>query len=402
MLSFSLFKYGLFLLLLLPLIGLVFTLRQRPVELSLLCLSLIISLTLGELGVRYYLPQFDESNQLFQSDALLGWSFKPGSAGEVVQAGEVSNFVEINSAGFRDVENSAQRLQSNFKMAVLGDSFVSNLFAPLPAVFTQQLERSLPGSSVFNFGVNGYNQVQEILLLDRLWHDYQPNIIVLILYIRNDFSENLGESWVGYKRPFARLTEKNWELKYGAETAPVLSSGGAWWRWHSRSQLYHLILGRLQALYQQWFFKNEAANQDLQLTPPELLLCKAGAADQPGFQLMERLLLDFDRRVKALGIPWLLVAAPSRIQVESAAWEELLRLAGEERGSLQKDLPNQFLAEFTRTSEIAFLDLLPVLQEKSAAGEVLYNRYEQHWTARGNVVVADAIRSKLLELQVLQ
>ena len=60
-----------------------------------------------------------------------------------------------------------------------------------------------------NYGVDGYGQVQELLLLDEIFQDVQPKVVVLLIYVRNDFDDNLGElDWIRrYARPRCQLSD---------------------------------------------------------------------------------------------------------------------------------------------------------------------------------------------------
>jgi hypothetical protein len=54
------------------------------------------------------------------------------------------------------------------------------------------------------------------------------------------------------------------------------------------------------------------------------------------------------------------------------------------------------LQRFAVRHGIPALDLLPPLREAQMRGESTYNRVEQHWTAAGNRVVAEALYGFLL------
>jgi hypothetical protein len=87
---------------------------------------------------------------------------------------------------------------------VLGDSFVSNVEVGADQVFTRVMEQRLADTEVLNFGVNGYGQVQEYLLLERWFDRVRPDVVVVVIYLRNDFEDNVDEKWT-YARPFVSL-----------------------------------------------------------------------------------------------------------------------------------------------------------------------------------------------------
>jgi hypothetical protein len=83
--------------------------------------------------------------------------------------------------------------------------------------------------------------------------------------------------------------------------------------------------------------------------------------------------------------------APSMVQVVPERWERLERQAFEQGVQLDAELPNRRLMSLAERHGLAMLDLLPSLRAAEARGGSTYNPLEQHWTAEGNRVVAEAL-----------
>ena len=164
-------------------------------------ISVLICLGVVEAVLRVFAPQINEHDKMFMFNPELGWSFIPEKKGMIIYPGEANHEIVINEAGFRDAP--FVDLPDQKKVMVFGDSFVSNVSVKAPEVFTEVLEQQLNAISVMNFGVNGYGQVQELLLL-RNWVDrVDPELVVLTVYVRNDFADNMGKGQWNYDKPVA-------------------------------------------------------------------------------------------------------------------------------------------------------------------------------------------------------
>ena len=140
-------------------------------------------------------------------DEELGWKFKPNKRGIIIYPGEAYHYINTNELGFRDTElENKDRVK---KILVLGDSFVTNVSVKDDEVFTEVMQSNMPDHDVMNFGVNAYGQVQEYKLAQEWLPKIKPDLLVLMIYIRNDFTDNTGENDWLYTRPYASLSEND-------------------------------------------------------------------------------------------------------------------------------------------------------------------------------------------------
>ncbi len=123
-------------------------------------------------------------NGLFESSATRGWELKKNYRGPDL----LGTYSETNSSGFRDVrEYKRAKGESIFRIIVFGDSFTFGAGVAQEKIFTSQLERLLnegrensgPRFEVFNFGIHGYNTVQEKMLLSEKALSYQPDMVII-------------------------------------------------------------------------------------------------------------------------------------------------------------------------------------------------------------------------------
>ena len=148
---------------------------------------------------------------MFEYDAVLGWKFIPSKTGAILYGKEANHNIRTNELGFRGgslpFDSDEQK-----KILVLGDSFVSNLAVKEHEVFTEIIEDKLENTVVLNAGVNGYSQVQQYLLLKQIYEKFKPDLILSMIYLRNDFHENLGGFWL-YPRPTVSWSSDESEFK---------------------------------------------------------------------------------------------------------------------------------------------------------------------------------------------
>lgn len=96
----------------------------------------------------------------------------------------------INGDGLRDSQTYSLPKSENFRVAAVGDSFTFGMALPLKDTWPKQLEKIIQSKSdltsrVYNFGIMGYDTIQEIELIKSKVLPYKPDLIV-IGYCLND------------------------------------------------------------------------------------------------------------------------------------------------------------------------------------------------------------------------
>ncbi len=172
--------------------------RGRVVLLALLSFGLtsLAGLGLVEIGLRL----FDYSRPPFyQYDAETGSSHRAGTEGWYEREDLIK--IRINSNGLRGPEISVAKPPGVFRIAILGDSFAEGFQVGYEARFSDVMEKALAAScvpqgkrvEVLNFGVSGYGQAREILMLRHRAKAYAPDLVLVLFHGGNDFRNNTKE-----------------------------------------------------------------------------------------------------------------------------------------------------------------------------------------------------------------
>lgn len=346
----------------------------------LVLISTVVTLLLCELIVRIFIPQINEHDIMFQFDEELGWEFIPNKKGTIVYEGGINQTIQINNDGYRDTPFEDKDKAS--KIMVVGDSFVSNISVEDDAVFTQVLEQQLDNTSVYNFGVNGYGQVQEYLILKEWLPKIQPNAIVVFIYLRNDFTDNSNKTPWLYPRPTVAFDT---DVPIQIIPPPTTYKEKEVLPFYYKSHLYRLVKKSIATI------KSKSKNDIDAYTPPEVYTCQSPLSEEAKilYETMQQLLLAINHYGEESNIPVTFVLAPSMVQVEDDLWKQVQEY--DPSITLQNDLPNETLLAFAKANQIEMIDLLPALQEAQRKGIKMYNTIEQHWTEEGNKVVAEVL-----------
>ncbi|HUN59585.1 MAG TPA: SGNH/GDSL hydrolase family protein [Candidatus Binataceae bacterium] len=152
-----------------------------------------LALGVADIGIRIanrWFPYF------YRYDAYRGWGLNPGAHGRYDREGE--SYVRINADGFRGPDYARPKPPGVVRVAVLGDSYVEAIQVAEDKTFTAVIGRelancpALKGKRVeaLNFGVDGYGTAQELFSLRAKVWSYQPDIVVLAIFLGNDIRNN--------------------------------------------------------------------------------------------------------------------------------------------------------------------------------------------------------------------
>jgi len=309
-------------------------------------------------------PEFGRRNRPGQ-----GWKRTP----------EYTSWIEINSKGLRGPEVQYEKPADEFRLLVLGDSFTFAEQVNQNETFVQGLEDRLnsTGASVrfrtLNAGSNGWATANELVYLVEEGVKFQPDLVLLALYIGNDVSDN-------YRR-VATVRD--------AERADLALRGADAFegprRILRRSMLYTVIETGVLAKLPWWPAAGES-DASLRRGP------RTYEEAQEAWSITASL-LDRARQVaESQGARFVLLVIPAADEVAAgprAKEPGSLDEGGDEENVPGFEDPHGTLAQMGSRLRLTMLDLLPTFrQQASRSRERLFYRVNAHWTAAGHALTA--------------
>ena len=352
--------------------------------LALVLLSLTISLTIAEFGIRLlidaesqkHLPHFGISEELQSRlkgaervkhkeksgttsypgsfdihDPYLGWRVRENANVRHINPGLYEVSIKTNAFGLRGTYPSNLEKPADVKrIGVFGDSQTFGETVNDHETYISLLNEKLPNTEVLNFGVRGYGVDQMLLYFEQEAAKYDLDIAVLAFgpyHIRRNVTSFLFSS-----KPYFTIIDNSLELngipvptpeQLDAEDITQQS-----WQLLDRSVLLRWIWQRVRNLKNRWLFS------------------KYGH----GWELTGALLTRFVTSAKAANTDVLLVNI----------------------GERYPDLENE-IDHLAKNLSVDFINLGTTFRSAANEGIPYVLPNDSHWTYRGHIIVADTLYS---------
>lgn len=333
--------------------------RSRRLRWILASLSTLLSLAIGMVAAELLLGRAPaggagrrvEGPDITRHDPQLGWSPRP-LAQDWHETPEFRVPVRINSHGFRsDREYSYEPPAGIRRIVAVGDSFTFGHGVMADEAFPAVVERKLPGTEVINLAVSGYGVDQQLLMLTHRGFRYQPEVVLLGLYVPDIFRND--DLYHG------RYAKPRFELRRGGELVlthvpvPELDGPPPPPQGLARSRLYRLLETKLEY---------------------------RGFGDSWG--LTEAILKRMNEETEAAGARLVAAIIPTEGAVYGGGVDRWLQAQTTAK-----------VAAILRRQGIEHLDLTPILAAEAAQkpGERLYYPRDGHLTPAGHEAAGKAV-----------
>jgi hypothetical protein len=322
----------------------------------------------------------EREGEYTQFDPEIGWISRPGvQLADLFGAGA---HLSTDALGARGTAAVAREVPSGKLRAVcVGDSFTQGYGVSDAEAWPRALQALDPRLEVVNLGMRGYGIDQAYLWYLRKANEIEHDL-VLLAFIADDWRRVRLARYQGYPKPLLARGEGAPRAVNTPLAAPKSRSG--WW--HLNREV--LKAPRTIALL-------ERLRRKLGLGPKG---DGTVLSESEGAEVVAQIVEDLDRRCRAAGRRLVLVYLPSPVPDGGGA---IFRLEGEPRR----------VCEEARARGVAFVDLTEDFLELSPderngyflhLSEVAYPWAQNHYDARGNRFVAEALHRELSELGLLE
>jgi len=387
--------------------------KSKLANLVLLVSAILVSFGAGEVALRvigYSNPQFNEA------DAILGWALRPGVSGWQMQEGEA--YVEINFHGQRDMKRSLQKPPDTYRVAVLGDSMTEARQVSFESMYTSLMERDLADCvhlgdrkiEILNFGVAGYGNAQELLLLrSKVWA-FEPDLVILAFKSGNDVSDNSRDIRYDSQTPYLVLEDGKLVLNNSIGNTRRFQIKNSWiYRSFLYAMDYSRTLQAINAVLQSLRRKTPVQRQDDPLSnvptvndeglDVEIYLDRMDAKWRAAWENTEAIIRQMSHEVAERGVKFVVMMTDNPIQANPDP---------EVRKKLENALevddlfnPERRIQSFGEQEGIPVWPLAPLMQREAEKRKVYLHGFENtklgrgHWNEEGHLVVAKTISERV-------
>jgi hypothetical protein len=395
--------------------------KQILRRLLLVLISVGVTFFALELLVRFLPPPYSpDTGPIFTCHHSLGWIGTPNFHGVLEDANFQQELI-FNSLGMHDTEHSLGKPPHTFRILMLGDSFVHAVQVSEEASAHQVLEDYLneqKQTDSFSFdvisgGVVNWGTNQQLIYYREQGRRFQPDLVLFMFYLGNDFSDNLPGNALTIKgfncyAPYFALCDD----KLNPE--PLIYAPGISHLQDNCSPARRTLINSLGTLYQysrlyqqiEPLFVANRPRQQFGLAYPQafsaLYLPNDEAELEQAWQVTLATIAQLQQEVEADGVQFAVALISPEIIIRlgllSPAEQEVFLRDNPNFAKAQVDRPNRRLAEFLSHQNIPFIDLTTPMIEHLAANSIpLYLLGEGHWTVEGNRVAADILAQWLAQ-----
>lgn len=380
--------------------------RSKRAKLGLAMLAAFCCLLTAEVGLRIAGIGFPRP---YIPDKYIGTRFQPGFESWFGKEGGA--YVAANQMGFRDIDHEAAKPKGEFRIAVLGDSYVEAAQVPLEATFWKQLEATLNSAKseqrtkVMGFGMSGFGTAQALLMFRHYVKPLQPDVVVLAMTLTNDVRNNSMKLEPVKERPFFVLDDERLVLDDSFLQHPVVVNAQ-----QPGTQLKTELVNSSKLLQLLSEFKNSAPaaaatdNAELGLDgmiyrPPE------SEQWREAWSITEKLVLQLNAEVTAAGAKLVVMSVTDGMQVHPKL--EVYNQFCQQLGVADLGYAERRMSEFCEQNSIRMLALGEPLRRTAVSENLFLHGFANtklgtgHWNETGHRLAAQLL-SQFIKQQTLQ
>jgi hypothetical protein len=368
--------------------------RKKSPKLILIVLSLSFALIALEITLKFTAGKPWVNSHKYSQE--FGWVNKPGTSGWYLSEGK--SYIDINSYGFNDDETFLMKPKNIFRVAVIGDSYVEALQVDRISTFWKVLETKLNSNcnlkhktfvEIIAFGVSGWGPAQELLLLQKLVLNFDPDLIMTLITTNNDIINSSPILETYKNRPF--VSNKNnqiiWDYSFVETQNNILKAD---FKFIEELSIYKWVRFVTVLIKNRFLQIGNSTKVDPYLPPNSSQVLK------DAWESTLIVLNKMHEIVNAKAKPIIFILGTNSEQLKN---KELINRLGLNKNH-KLYTPNNELIRFFKSEKILYIDLLAKLSGTNWKEEFRYlhgssPKWTGHWNAQGHNIIAESLFSQV-------
>ncbi len=387
-----------------------------------ICLLIIVA----EIAARIISRELAENNwvgaekKYYEYDPLLGWKKIPKLNTTRASAGNAPISYQINSRSIRGHEYSYEKLDNEYRVLILGDSFAEGFMVEFHELFSEVLKDRLSKMrknrhyQTINTGTSGWSTDQELLLFQNEGKKYKPNLTILMFYENDIAYNNQPKDWGMYYKPLFKIENGILVLTNVPVPKPDifiihdhLESEGSVFRkirrWlNVNSYLYKFIKERIKNTYGFMKLSSKIGIIDKQINEKEIIPPEYRAWEKnynetirSAWGITEAILIKLRDETALIDSKLLVFYVPFEGSIHNEVWDKLKRVYNFSDEDWSPDRAGIVLEDICKRNNIDFINPTEKLKTKAVEVEKdnkrLYDPVDHHWNAEGNKFVGELL-----------
>jgi len=307
---------------------------------------------------------------------------RPGFKGYVERSNEFINLVDINDKGLREKENQPYiKDKSICRIAMIGDSMTFGIGVEKNETFENILEEKLSNNSieVLNMGIAHTGTGQQLIFLKEEGIKYKPDLIILNVFVGNDFGED--EEFEIFRVKNNNLIKNPFfEFDTKQKIADFLG-GNCYSCVFYFTKINNLLQNKKINKFEDinlWVFENNISEKHL------------GTIEQVLLEILEMKKISYLNNAE-----FLVVIIPTREQVSLKKRIEFINIYNLSNSSFENlTKPQIILKDYFYKNSINYLDLLEFLKKTEYKNRYYYE-IDGHLNRQGHYLVAELINNRI-------
>lgn len=375
-------------------------------------ISLFIILLILEIGLRFTYKSWklkrkykDKIKEVFfNHHPKFGWLGIPCIKGIDTNGRDYFYNVSVNKNGYRDTQHNIKKQKNEKRILFLGDSFIWGTGAEFNETIPQKTQEVLKNKyAAINMGIGGFSPDQAYLVYKHEGIKYDPEIVILAIYIGNDIYCN-GLSKIEGRYPKPKYILQNNNISLSNVPVPKLKTKQKKHHFAKRlkkklyihSALASFLLDNiynspaLQKFFLKLFFNKANPQKNVHHYEWEFETFIKDNKLKKNYKILEHILKKFKLLTESKNTKFIVIIIPTKTQVIENEFRLACSAFNKDPNDFDRIMPNKLLTKMCNKLKIPFIDFTEKFKTNPDKDK-LYFKTNLHWTPLGYSIAAETI-----------